>query len=75
MLLLRQKKLSTECDLLRRSVKSQLREANKIGAKYAIIIGDKEFENKLVEVKNLENGSQEKIAIESVVDHMISLSF
>lgn len=72
---LRQKKLSTECDLLRRSVKSQLREANKIGAKYAIIIGDKEFENKLVEVKNLENGSQEKIAIESVVDHMISLSF
>ncbi len=61
--------------MLRRSVKSQLREANKIGARYAIIIGDKEFENNLVEVKNLENSKQEKIAIGSVVDHMTSLSF
>jgi len=72
---LRQKNLPTECDMLRRSVKSQLREANKIGARYAIIIGDKEFENNLVEVKNLENSKQEKIAIGSVVDHMTSLSF
>ena len=72
---LRQKNLPTECDMLRRSVKAQLREANKIGARYAIIIGDKEFENNLVEVKNLENSKQEKIAIGSVVDHMTSLSF
>tara|TARA_Y100001934_G_C12191947_1_gene696870 strand:+ start:1 stop:1059 length:1059 start_codon:yes stop_codon:yes gene_type:complete len=72
---LRQKNLPTECDMLRRSVKSQLREANKIGARYAIIIGDKEFENNLVEVKNLENSKQEKIAIGSVVNHMTSLSF
>ena len=61
--------------MLRRSIKSQLREANKIGAKYAIIIGDKEFENKLVEVKNLKNGEQEKVAIKSIIGHMTSLSF
>ena len=72
---LRQSNLSTECDMLRRSIKSQLREANKIGAKYAIIIGDKEFENKLVEVKNLKNGEQEKVAIKSIIGHMTSLSF
>ena len=72
---LRQNNLSTECDMLRRSIKSQLREANKIGARYAIIIGDKEFESKLVEVKNLKNGEQEKVAIKSIISHMTSLSF
>ena len=61
--------------MLRRSIKSQLRDANKIGAKYAIIIGDKEFENKLVEVKNLNNGEQKTVAIKSIVSHMTSLSF
>ena len=72
---LRQSNLSIECDMLRRSIKSQLRDANKIGAKYAIIIGDKEFENKIVEVKNLNNGEQEKVAIKSIIEHMTSLSF
>ena len=72
---LRQNNLSTECDMLRRSIKSQLREANKIGAKYAIIIGDKELEKNIAEVKNLENGNQEKLKIESIISHMTSLSF
>ena len=72
---LRQNNLSTECDMLRRSIKSQLREANKIGAKYAIIIGDKELEKNIAEVKNLENGNQEKVKIESIISHMTSLSF
>ena len=72
---LRQNNLSVECDMLRRSIKSQLREANKVGASYAIIIGDTELETNSVEVKNLENGEQEKVAIESIVNHMTSLSF
>ena len=72
---LRQNNLSTECDMLRRSIKSQLREANKIGAKYAIIIGDKELKKNIAEVKNLENGNQEKVEIESIISHMTSLSF
>ena len=72
---LRQNNLSTECDMLRRSIKSQLREANKIGARYAIIIGDKELEKNIAEVKNLENGNQEKVKIESIISHMTSLSF
>ena len=61
--------------MLRRSIKSQLREANKIGARYAIIIGDKELEKNIAEVKNLENGNQEKVKIESIISHMTSLSF
>ena len=61
--------------MLRRSIKSQLREANKVGATYAIIIGDKELETNFVEVKSLENGEQEKVAIGSIINHMTSLSF
>ena len=42
---------------------------------YAIIIGDAELETNFVEVKSLENGEQEKIAIGSIINHMTSLSF
>ena len=39
---LRQNNIRTDFDPLRRSLKAQMREANKIGARYAILIGDQE---------------------------------
>ena len=35
----------------------------------------KELEKNIAEVKNLENGNQEKVKIESIISHMTSLSF
>ena len=40
---LRQNELAEEFDVLRRSMKALMRDANKVGADYAIIIGDKEL--------------------------------
>ena len=42
--LLRENHISCDYDMLRRSMKAQLREANKMGASFAIIIGDNELE-------------------------------
>ena len=72
---LRHQNLATEFDVLRRSLKAQLREANKMSVKYAIIIGDKELESNQLELKNFSTGDQQKIELNKIVDHMNSLSF
>ena len=61
--------------MLRRSMKAQLREANKMGASFAIIIGDNELEKNRVELKDLTSGEQEKISMDSIVSKLKSLSF
>ena len=61
-------------DSLRRSIKSQMREANKTGASIAIIIGDKELEEKSVLIKNFKNGQQKSIPIDSVISYIQGLN-
>ena len=70
---LRQNNVRTNFDPLRRSMKAQMREANKCGATIAIIIGDKELVTGRAEVKDLSSGDQEKIDIKSLVDHINTL--
>ncbi len=70
---LRQNNVRTNFDPLRRSMKAQMREANKCGATIAIIIGDKELVTGRGEVKDLSSGVQEKIDIKSLVDHINTL--
>ena len=66
--------LIMEFDSLRRSIKSQMREANKIGASLAIIIGDKELKDKSAQIKDLKNGQQESIPIDSIISYIKSLN-
>ena len=63
-----------EFDSLRRSIKSQMREANKIKASLAIIIGDKELKEKSVQIKDLKNSQQESIPIDSIISYIQSLN-
>ena len=72
---LRNQSLNTEFDLLRRSLKAQLKEANKMNVKYAIIIGDKELESNQLEVKDFLTGNQQKVELNKIIEHMNSLSF
>ncbi len=48
-------------DLQRRSFKAQMREADKLSAKYCVIIGDDEESRKAVTVKNMKTGTQAEI--------------
>lgn len=65
---LRENNISTETDLLGRSVKAQMKYANKIGARYSIIIGDNELEENKVTVKNMENGEQTEVSLDNIVE-------
>ena len=66
--------LIMEFDSLRRSIKSQMREANKIGASLAIIIGDKELKDKSVQIKDLKKGQQESIPFDSIISYIQGLN-
>ena len=55
---LREKDFSVMIDPMRRSMKAQLREANKFGAKIALIIGDSEIKSNSIIIKDLTKNSQ-----------------
>ena len=62
-------------ETLRRSMKAQMREANKCNADLAIIIGEQEKNDKTVQVKNLNDGSQQTIEQKNIFEHFKSLTF
>ena len=70
---LRSNDIRTSFDYLRRSMKAQMREANKLGVQYAIIIGEDELKDKSVIIKDLSTSNQEKITLDSVQKYMKSL--
>ncbi len=59
---LRENNVSVETDLLDRSVKSQMKYADKIDAKYSTIIGEDEMVNGKVSIKNMETGEKEEVS-------------
>jgi len=64
--LLRKKGISTEIGLEGRSLRSQMRTANKLRAKYVIIIGDEEIEKGVVTLRDMRDGQQETIDIQMI---------
>jgi len=58
---------SVEFDYTQRSVKAQMREANKLGARKVIMIGGEEYERGMAVVKNMEDGSQTEISVNELV--------
>ena len=59
---LRQEGIYAECDIVGRSLKAQMKYADKIGAKYTVIIGDNELDMQKAVLKNMEDGTQLDIA-------------
>jgi histidyl-tRNA synthetase len=70
--ILRKKEISTVFDLQRRSLKAQLKEANKIGVAYTLIIGDDEMLNNSLSLKNMFDGSQQTLPFQSAIDFLIN---
>ena len=52
------------------NLKKRLKQANKVSADYAIIIGNEEVENNNAIIRNLETGSQDNIKLDKLVKHI-----
>ncbi|MFH0736226.1 MAG: histidine--tRNA ligase [bacterium] len=64
----RRKGFNVEIDYLLRSIKAQMREANKLNAKFVLFVGGDEFKNNQVVLKNMVSSEQKNIAIETLTD-------
>ena len=54
-----------ECDIVGRSLKAQMKYANKIGAEYTLIIGDSEIDTGKAQLKNMSDSSQTEVELDS----------
>ena len=54
-----------DCDTVGRSLKAQMKYANKIGAKYTLIIGDSEVDSGVAQLRDMENGEQKDVSLAS----------
>ena len=48
----------------------QMKKANKLGALYAIILGEDEKNKGMITLKNLETGNQEEITLSSLIERI-----
>ena len=67
---MRSEGIRAEGDSVGRSVKAQMKYANKIGAKYSVILGDNEIAEYTANLKNMETGEQEQIKVSELVEIM-----
>ena len=68
--ILRANGIRAEIDLSRKKLKKLLNTANKLNAKYTILVGEDELEKSSVTIKNMSNGNQELVAIDSILDYV-----
>jgi histidyl-tRNA synthetase len=64
--------ISCEIDHLGRSVKAQFKYADKLGVKYVATIGETELLSGEVEIKNMTDGSREKVKFGDIKTYLIS---
>lgn len=67
---LRESGLTTETDYLSKSMKAQMKAADKAHARYTVIIGDDELANGQAVVRNMQTSSQETISLEEVINYV-----
>jgi histidyl-tRNA synthetase len=55
------------------SMKTQLKKANQLKAKYVAIIGIMEARRGVCQLKNMEKGTQKEIKLDELLDHMVEI--
>lgn len=55
--------VAADCDLCARGLKAQMKYADKIRARYTVVLGDNELESSKAELKNMKTGEKKKLSI------------
>jgi len=64
-------RVSTDIDVMGRTVRAQLTYANSAGFNYAVIIGKKEMQTSKLTLRNLRTGEQESLNVQQIIDRVI----
>ena len=65
---LRASGISSQTDVAGRSLKAQMKYADKIGARYTMVLGDNEIEQGKANLKNMDNGEVTEVELESLAE-------
>ena len=60
----RESGLTAETDVVGRGLRAQMKYADKIGAKYSMVLGDNEIAENKAKVKNMDSGEQTELALD-----------
>lgn len=63
---LRKEGISAECDLMNRSLKAQMKYANRLGAKYTTVFGETERVEGVCQLKKMSDGQVQSVKIEEL---------
>ena len=66
---LRAQGISSECDLMQRSLKAQMKYADKLGARFVAVIGDTELEKGEAQVKDMRTSASERVKFEELAQY------
>lgn len=71
---MREEGFSALLDLNQRSVRAQMKYADKLGAKFNVVVGDNEVEAKTAKLKNMQTGEETEINLDTFVSGFYSIS-
>ena len=71
---MRDEGFSVVYDLNGRSLRAQMKYADKLGAKFNVVVGDNEVENKVVSLKDMATGKSSEINLDTFVNGFYSVS-
>ena len=69
---LRSAGLTALMDYAGRSMKAQMKQAGKAGARFALILGEDEIKENVVMLKDMEKSQQQKVSLDEVIDQITS---
>jgi len=64
--------LSADMDYSEGSLKSQMRIANKMGARYTVIVGEEELSKNMVVIRNMHTKEQKEVQTDNLIGELIS---
>ncbi|MFG6255725.1 His/Gly/Thr/Pro-type tRNA ligase C-terminal domain-containing protein, partial [Staphylococcus epidermidis] len=64
--------IKVDKDYLNRKIKGQMKQADRLNAKYTVVIGDQELENNEIGVKNMISGESENVQLDELVNYFKS---
>ncbi|HHW30219.1 MAG TPA: histidine--tRNA ligase [Clostridiaceae bacterium] len=67
---LRSENIRAETDHMARSLKAQLKYADKLGARTVVVLGDEEIESNKAVLKNMQTGEQKDVSLDSILDRL-----
>ena len=70
---LRRAGISAEMDYADKSLKSQLKRADKLNSSFALIMGDKEIDEKQVLLRNMQTKYQQAIPLDDLLESIIKI--